>query len=250
MEQSATVPVVVDFWGEGCEPCKVLTPILETVVNEYGGRLLLAKIDIGQNPEIAAAFRVQSVPTVTALVEGQPVPLFVGAIPASQVRQFFDKLLEAAATVGVTGRVSPVAAAVPPPPPPLHQEGYDALDRGDLVAAKAAFSKALAESPADQVAKAALAQVELQERLEAGAEAAARADQPDASLDDIMAAADSAVAVGEFAVGFGRILEALRTATPDEKDRLRLRLLDLFEVAGPDDPAVGQARRRLASLLF
>jgi putative thioredoxin len=132
----------------------------------------------------------------------------------------------------------------------LHEEGYEALERGDLAAARAAFTKALAEAPADAVAKAALAQIGLQERLETEAAAADGADQPGASVDQVMAAADLAVASGQYAVGFGRLLEALRTAAPEDKDRLRLRLLELFEVAGPDEPAVGQARRRLAGLLF
>jgi putative thioredoxin len=251
--QSTTVPVVVDLWATWCEPCKQLSPVLEQVVAEYGGRLLLAKIDVDKNQEIAAAFQVQSVPTVVALVQGQPVPLFNGAVPAEQVRRFLDELLKAAATVGVTGQVAGApgnGAGAVPVPPPLRQEGYDALERGDLAAAEAAFTKALAASPGDAVAKAALAQVGLLKRLDGETDAAAKADEPGASLDDAMAAADLAVASGQFAVGFGRLLEAIRTAAPEDKERLRLRLLDLFEVAGPDEPAVGQARRRLAGLLF
>ncbi|MDR2373083.1 MAG: tetratricopeptide repeat protein [Bifidobacteriaceae bacterium] len=257
---SATVPVVIDFWATWCEPCKQLSPVLERLAAEYGGRLLLAKIDVDKSQEIAAAFQVQSVPSVVALIQGRPVALFNGALPAEAVKNYFDELLKAAATVGVTGRVAPGAAPdAPPPLPPLHQAGYQAMERGDLAAARGAFAKALADSPADQVAKAALAQIELQERLEAGAEAAEASEASHAShaspadgggLDAVLAAADQDVAAGQFAVGFGRLLEALRAAGPEDTERLRLRLLDLFEVAGPDEPAVAQARRRLTALLF
>ncbi|MDR2567243.1 MAG: tetratricopeptide repeat protein [Bifidobacteriaceae bacterium] len=250
--QSATVPVVIDLWATWCEPCKQLSPILERLVGEYGGRLMLAKVDVDKNPQIAAAFQVQSVPTVVAVVQGQPVPLFNGALPAEAVKQFFDELLKAAATVGVTGTIDAAAPAAPaaPPTPPLHQEGYDALERGDLGAAKAAFAKALAEAPADAVAKAALAQVELLERLDAAGDAGARADAQGATLEDTLAAADAEVASGNSAQGFNRLLSAMAKAAPEDRETLRLRLLDLFEVAGPDDPAVAQARRRLTSLLF
>ncbi|MDR0592878.1 MAG: tetratricopeptide repeat protein [Bifidobacteriaceae bacterium] len=244
VDQSAQVPVVVDLWATWCEPCKQLSPVLEELAESYGGRLLLAKVDVDQNPQIAAAFQVQSVPSVVALVQGRGVPLFNGAVPAATARRFFDELLKAAAQAGVTGRVEPAAPAGPPPAPPLHQAGYEALERGDLAAARAAFAKAVAEAPADQLAKAALAQVELQERLEAGA------GQTGDGLEGVLAAADRDAAAGQFAVGFGRLLEALRGASADDRELLRLRLLDLFEVAGPDEPAVAQARRRLTALLF
>ncbi|MDR2378850.1 MAG: tetratricopeptide repeat protein [Bifidobacteriaceae bacterium] len=243
--QSNTVPVVIDLWATWCEPCKQLSPVLEKVAREFGGRLLLAKIDVDRNQAIAAAFGAQSIPTVVAVVKGQPVPLFQGALPEPQVRQFFEELLKAAAGVGVTGSVA--GGAAEPAAPPAHREGYEALERGDLAAAKAAFASALAQAPADAAAKAALAQVELLERL---AEADQAADGTADGVEAVMDAADADVAAGRFAVGFSRLLEAIRTAAPEDVDRLRLRLLDLFAVAGPDEPAVAQARRRLTGLLF
>jgi putative thioredoxin len=248
-QRSAQVPVVIDLWADWCEPCKQLSPILEKVTRDLGGRVLLAKIDVDKNQQIAAAFGAQSIPTVVALVNGQPVPLFQGAIPEPQVRQFFDELLKAAAQVGVTGTVTGAPPAEPPLPP-LHQEGYDALERGDTAAAKEAFTKALAESPADHAAQAALAQVELLERLESGADAAEGADGPGASAAAVMAAADQDVASGNSARGFNRLLAAIAQAAPEDKEALRVRLVSLFEVAGDSDPAVAQARRRLAGLLF
>jgi putative thioredoxin len=251
VERSKQVPVVIDLWADWCDPCKQLSPVLESVVRSYGGRLILAKVDVDANPQIAAAFQVQSIPMVVALVAGQPVPLFQGTQAEPQVRAVFEELLKVAGQAGVNGVVSgPDQVEVPLPP--LHQEGYAALEAGDLAAAKRAFTKALAESPADGVAKAALAQIELEERLGNADLAAlvAAAGQPGAPLDAIMAAADAEVAAGQSEAGFDRLVKRLRTATPEDKEALRLRLISLFEVAGPDDPAVGPARRAMAAALF
>ncbi|MDR2454140.1 MAG: tetratricopeptide repeat protein [Bifidobacteriaceae bacterium] len=242
VERSAQVPVVVDLWASWCEPCKRLSPILDKVAASLGGRLLLAKIDVDKNQRIAAAFGAQSVPTVVALIRGQAVPLFQGALGEAEVRQFFDELLKAAAAAGVSG-LAGAAQPAAPPLPPAHQEGYDAIERGDLAAAKLAFGKALAEAPGDPLAKAALAQVELMERID-------QAGQPEGPLAQALAAADREVAAGASAQAFNRLLAAMAGAAPEAKETLRLRLLSLFEVAGPDDPAVAQARRRLAGLLF
>lgn len=103
LELSRTVPVVVDLWAEWCGPCKQLSPILEKVVTELGGRLVLAKVDVDANPQLAQGFRAQSIPMVVALVAGQPVPLFTGAVPEQQVREVFGQLLQLAAQQGVTG---------------------------------------------------------------------------------------------------------------------------------------------------
>ena len=105
LTRSLTVPVLIDLWAEWCGPCKQLSPILEKLAREYDGRILLAKVDVDANPQLSAAFQVQSIPSVFAVVKGQPVPLFQGAIPEPQVRQVIDQLLEVAATNGVSGRL-------------------------------------------------------------------------------------------------------------------------------------------------
>src|SRR5690606_682630 len=103
LELSRTVPVVVDLWAEWCGPCKQLSPILEKVVTELAGRVVLAKVDVDANPQLAQSFKAQSIPMVVALIAGQPVPMFTGAVPEEQVRQVFDQLLQLAAQNGVTG---------------------------------------------------------------------------------------------------------------------------------------------------
>jgi len=114
VSQSATVPVVLDLWADWCGPCKQLTPVLEQLVLEYRGRLVLAKVDVDAQPQIAAAFQVQSIPSVFAVVAGQPVPLFQGALPEPQVRAYLEELLRVAAENGVTGRLPDPAGLIRP----------------------------------------------------------------------------------------------------------------------------------------
>jgi len=103
IERSQQVPVVVDLWATWCGPCKTLSPILEALAAEYGGRFILAKVDVDAQPRIASAFQVQSIPSVFAIVGGQPMPLFQGALPEPQARQYIEELLKAAEQAGVAG---------------------------------------------------------------------------------------------------------------------------------------------------
>ena len=182
LELSRTVPVVVDLWAEWCGPCKQLSPILEKVVTELDGRLVLAKVDVDANPQLSQAFRAQSIPMVVALLAGQPVPLFTGAVPEQQVREVLAQLLQLAAQNGVTGR--------------LEVQGGTAVGRAACRAAAAArctprrttpsrpatipraiaaYEKALAENPKDAEAKAGLGQVRLLNRIQDADLQAARA---------------------------------------------------------------------------
>src|SRR4029450_8154406 len=105
IDRSLTVPVVLDLWADWCQPCKQLSPILERLANSAGGRWVLAKIDVDANQRLAAAFGVQGIPAVFAVVKGQPLPLFTGALPEANVRQFIDELLRVAVENGVAGTV-------------------------------------------------------------------------------------------------------------------------------------------------
>ena len=258
VDRSATVPVVVDFWADWCQPCKQLTPVLERLAAEYAGRFVLATIDVDANQRIAAAAQVQSIPSVIALIGGQALPLFQGALPEAQVRQVVEALLAEAAAMGVTGTAAPVVTAdgaaeeTEPPHDPRYDAAYDAIERGDLDAAAGAYRALLADSPADADAAAGLAQVELLQRT-ADAEPAAARKAADADPDDVdkaLLAADLDVLDNHVDEAFRRLVDTVRRTSGPDRDRARVRLLELFEVVGPADPAVGRARAALTSALF
>lgn len=257
LELSRTVPVVIDLWADWCGPCKQLSPILEKVVTELAGRLVLAKVDVDANPQLAQAFRAQSIPMVVALVGGQPVPLFTGAVPEQQVRDVFDQLLQVAAQNGVTGTVDPGSEAAEAPDdepalPPLHAEAFAAIEAGDYGRAATAYEQALAENPRDDDARVGLGQVRLLQRvqgvdLQAARDAAASAP---ADVDAQLTVADLDVSGGHVEDAFDRLLELFAAAGPDERTVVRDRLLELFGLVGDADPRVSAARRRLTSLMF
>lgn len=258
LELSRTVPVVVDLWAEWCGPCTQLSPVLEKVVTELGGRLVLAKVDVDANPQLAQSFRAQSIPLVVALVAGQPVQLFTGAVPEQQVREVFAQLLQLAAQQGVTGTVGQQPGGVAetdeaePPLPPLHQEAFDAIEAGDYPRAATAYEAALAENPRDAEARAGLGQVRLLARVqgldlqEARAAAAAAPRNTAAQF----AVADLDLAGGHVDDAFGRLLDLFAALPDDERAPVRERLLELFGLVGDADARVLRARGRLASLLF
>ncbi|MFE1085086.1 MULTISPECIES: tetratricopeptide repeat protein [Brevibacterium] len=248
---SDRVPVVIDLWAEWCEPCKQLSPILERVVTSYGGRLVLAKVDVDANPRLQQAFGVQSIPTVVALIKGQPVPLFQSALPEPQVQAYFDELLKLAGENGVTGHAA-VGGAEPEPAGPAHPEAEEALAKGDFDTAENLFKAALANSPADEEAKFGLARAGLGRRLidQEPADLIAAADADPKNVEAAKAAADAEVVSGNAGSAFNRLISLIRTTAGDEKESLRLRVLDLFEVLGADDPAVTKARTALMRALF
>ncbi|MFT4051735.1 MAG: tetratricopeptide repeat protein [Microbacterium sp.] len=258
LELSRTVPVVVDLWAQWCGPCTQLGPILEKVVIELGGRLVLAKVDVDANPQLAQGFRAQSIPMVVALVAGQPVPLFNGAVPEAQVRAVFAQLLQLAAQQGVTGVVpagdadAAASADVEPELPPLHEAAFAAIEAGDYARAVAAYEAALAEDPRDEQARAGLGQVRLLARVQhldlpqARAAAAAAPEDVQAQFD----VADLDVAGGHVDDAFERLLDLFAALPADERVPVRQRLLELFALVGDADPRVIRARGRLSSLLF
>ncbi|WP_292832628.1 tetratricopeptide repeat protein [Microbacterium sp.] len=257
LELSHTVPVVVDLWAEWCGPCLQLSPVLERVITELGGRLVLAKVDVDANPQLAQSFRAQSIPLVVALVAGQPVQLFTGAVPEQQVREVFAQLLQLAAQQGVTGTVPQGTASAEqddtePPLAPHHQEAFDAIEAGDYARAAIAYEAALAENVRDEQARAGLGQVRLLERVqgldphEARAAAAASPEDPQTQF----AVADLDLAGGHVDDAFDRLLDLFAILPEAERGPVRERLLELFGLVGDADARVVRARGRLASLLF
>ncbi len=274
LELSMRVPVIVDLWAEWCEPCKQLTPVLEKLVAEYAGRFVLARVDVDSNPQLSQSFQAQSIPTVAAVIGGQPVQLFSGAIPAAQVREVFERVLELAAQHGVTGiavaaedaaPVEDVGSGVEPgeqpgeqPPtiepqlPPHHQAAYEAIEREDYDTAIIEYTSALASDPRDQMAVAGLAQVRLLARLQGKSIDEVRsnaASAPD-DLDAQLLVTDLELSGGHVEDAFDRLLTLFPQQDAEGRNTIRVRILELFEVLGTDDPRVPVTRARLAALLY
>ncbi|QES48171.1 co-chaperone YbbN [Streptomyces venezuelae] len=265
IQRSAEVPVVIDFWAEWCEPCKQLGPLLERLAVEANGRFVLAKVDVDANQMLMQQFGIQGIPAVFAVVAGQALPLFQGAAPEAQIRETLAQLIQVAEErFGLTGiAVDPdaegaapaegVAAAAPAGPyDALLEAAMAALDAGDLAGAVQAYKNVLADDPGHPEAKLGLAQAELLRRVqgmnpqEVRAAAAENPKDPAAQI----AAADLDLVGGHVEDAFGRLVDTVRVTAGEDRDAARLRLLELFEVIGGDDPRVGAARTALARVLF
>jgi putative thioredoxin len=256
IELSSVVPVVVDLYSARSEASVALSPVLERIVVQHDGRLVLVRVDVDANPQLVQGLQATQAPTVVVLIGGQPMPLFQGALPEAQLTDVLGRVIQAAAQSGVSGRVvadgGAEQAAAEPELPPLHQEAYDAIGRRDYPAAIAAYRKQIAQQPNDREAVAGLAQVSLLDRLDGKtvddirSAAAADASSADAALD----VADLDLSGGHVADAFDRLLALFPTLDGDDRDRVRTRLLDYFEIVGVGDPLVAAARARLAGLLY
>ncbi|WP_460338553.1 tetratricopeptide repeat protein [Actinoallomurus acanthiterrae] len=255
VERSRSVPVLIDFWADWCQPCKQLGPILEKLAAEAAGSWVLAKVDIDANPALAqqlSRMGVQGIPFVAAVVAGQMLPVLNGAAPESQVRQVLDQLFDALRQQGLLPEGAGPEVAEQPAADPLEIEAEAALQRGDLDAAGAAFGRILETSPNDPFAKSGLALVELQRRAQSYDPAAVRRDAAERPGDAAVQvkAADLELVEGRVEEAFDRLIGTVRRTSGDERDTARKHLVALFEVLPPDDPRVGHARRKLASALF
>ncbi|MFD4555815.1 tetratricopeptide repeat protein [Streptomyces sp. NPDC058469] len=264
LQRSTEVPVVIDFWAEWCEPCKQLSPLLERLALDYNGRFVLAKIDVDANQMLMQQFGVQGIPAVFAVVAGQALPLFQGAAGEQQIRETLDQLIQVAEQrFGLTGlAVDPdgepgdrpeVVAEVPAGPyDGLLEAAVQALDAGDFGGAVQAYRNVLSDDPANSEAKLGLAQAELLQRVstldpqQVRTEAAEKPGDVPAQI----AAADLDLVGGHVEDAFSRLIDTVRRTVGDDRDAVRLRLLELFEVVGADDPRVTGARRALARALF
>jgi putative thioredoxin len=265
VERSRTTPVIMDLWAEWCGPCKQLSPVLEKLAAEADGQWILAKVDVDANPQLSAALQVQSIPMVVAVIGGQLVDGFLGAMPEAQVRQWIGQVLAAAEKMGMQvaapadaqdGVQDEADASLPREAgaglPPAYADARAAMERGDLDAAARAFEQELAANPADPVAKAGLAQVNLIRRVSSYDQAKARRDAAERPGDVEAQArvADIDMATGRIEEAFNRLLGVVRRTSGEERDQARVHLVGLFELLPPNDPQVRKARSTLSSLLF
>jgi putative thioredoxin len=262
LERSRTVPVVMDLWAEWCGPCKQLSPVLEKLAEEAAGAWVLAKVDVDANPQLSAALQVQSIPMVLAVIGGQLVPGFLGALPEAQVRQWLGQVLQVAQQIGLAGDGEAGSEApdgdLPEGPgadgyrDPELAEAQQAMERGDLDGAVAAFERMLAASPGDPVATVGLARVKLFQRVDSYDQAEARRDaaaHPD-DVDAQIRVADIDMALGRAEEAYDRLLGVIKRTSGEDRNTVRLHLVSLFELFPPRDPQVAKARATLSSLLF
>jgi putative thioredoxin len=261
LDRSFQVPVILDLWAEWCQPCKQLSPILERLANGAAGSWILAKIDTDANPRIAQALQVQSIPSIFAVIGGQLIPGFQGALPEAQVREFVEAVLAAARDAGLSGAAAgqpeaqpdDVAEAEPAAEPedPRFAAAEEATETGDYDLALQRYQTILDQEPANEQAALAIGQVRLLQRLEGIDRAAAeRADTAPEDVAAQLAAADLALANNDVAGALDRLLRTVAATAGDDREQARTRLLEYFDLLGPDDPRVPAARRELARALF
>ncbi len=275
LDASMDVPVIVDFWAPWCGPCKQLGPLLERLVTEAKGAVRLVKVNIDENPEIAQQLRIQSIPTVYAFKNGQPVDGFMGAVPESQLRQFVQTLIGPGRedAQGTTEDTLLIAA--------------DALQKGDVSTAAQLYGQILQEDPGNPKAVAGLARCYLQSGDIDRAKKTLQLVRPDGVSDEAIRAVQAELALKESAATAGdlgplrekvetdptnlqarfdlalgldgkgareeaidQLLEIVRRDRKWNEDAARRQLVTLFDAMGPTDLRTISARRRLSSLLF
>ena len=257
LNASVSVPAVLVLWSSRLPESASYLDTVVALAQSYGGRFQVVSVDVDANPGLLRAFQIQSVPVTIGLVQGQPVPLFAGIQPEQEIRPVIDQLLQLAVQHGVTGRVDVGAPAgegeqEEPPLPSLHQEAYDAIERGDLEAAAEAYRTALKQNPADSDAELGLAQVGLMQRTAGadlqGAREAAAANPADIDAQTLVADLD--LLGGHVEDAFLRLIDLVKATSGDDRERVRTHLLELFAVVGPHDERVRKARTSLMSALF
>ena len=272
LQDSAVVPAVLVLWSPQIPGALEYVQMMERLAIEFEGRFRLATGNVAAQPEMLQAFQIPELPEAMtiAVMMGQPMPLYAGVQPEEEVRAVMQNLLQAAAQNGVTGRAQPGvsgsvsdagdegAASQQPEQPveeplsPHVQAAYDAIDAGDFAAAVAAFDARLAEEPGDEEARLGRQQVVLLERagsLDANAVRQAAASEP-GNVEAQMQAADLDLMGGHVEDAFARLIDTVKVTTDEERNAVRERLLELFEMVGSSDPRVRTARSQLMSALF
>ena len=271
IDRSTNIPVVVDFWAPWCGPCKQLSPTLDKLAREYGGKIQLVKINVDENQELATQMRVQSIPMVVAFKDGQPVDGFAGALPESQLRQFFEKL------TGSEG--SPIEQAL--------EKASMMVANGDTQNAAEIYSQILAQDPINAAShagvakclieaegiekaqaylqgldadilnkeevKSVLAAIDLEHASTDTEETDSLRQKLATSPDDPQLRYDLAIALygdgcSEEAINI--LVELVKTHKTWNEEAARAQLLKIFEALGHSDPITVEGRRKLSVVIF
>lgn len=254
VERSMNSLVLLELTVSRAEPAKQYSLLLEKLAAENAGRWLLARVDVELNPQIAQALRVQNVPALYAIFQGQPVAVVPGIATEPQLRDWLSQLMEALAQyLPPPGEEAPEAEEQPQEPAvdPDVLAAEQAVDAGDLDGAVAAYERLLARSPNNQDAKLGLAGLGLIRRTQDvdPADVQSRLSDP-ADIEAQLLAADFEMLSGEVDKAFDRLVNVVRRTSGAERDRARVHLLGLFDTLPADDPSIARARRNLASALF
>jgi putative thioredoxin len=272
IDASKDVPVIVDFWATWCGPCKTLGPMLEAAVAAAKGKVRMVKVDVDRNQRIAAQLRIQSIPTVYAFWQGQPVDGFQGAVPASELKAFVDRVSALAGDGGLADALQAAedmlteGAAVDAAETfaailgedPGNAAAYGGLVRSHLALGNLDQAEAFLASAPDSMARtkeidAARAQLELaRQAANAGPEAELRA-RVDADPDDHQSRYDLAAALlaaGDPKAAVDELLELFRRDREWNEGAAKAQLFTIFDALKPQDPVVLAGRRRLSSMIF
>ena len=239
LERSLEALVIVAFWADQVPESLQVRDVLQRLAAEANGAWVLAKADVLQNQQLAAALQLQALPAVVALAQGRPLDLLQGPQTEQGLRQWIGRVTQAA------------GLDVPQPVDPELAAAENHLIEGDLDAAEAVYNRYLKNHPASSEAEAGLAQVRMLRRVgELPDDAIAIADANPDDIDAALAAADLQLLSGQAEAAYERLIALVAKNFGDDRERVRKRLVELFTVAGVDDPAVAKARRKLSSVLF
>jgi putative thioredoxin len=246
---SEKIPILMLFVQASDPDSDALERSVTALVQKTAGAMIALVVDAAASPELVQAFELNQIPSAYGMLKGQPAPLFVGNQPMEQIQLVITKVLQVAKENGLTGKAVVKEIEKEPELSPTLSAAYAAIDSGDYKGAFALYEKALLENPNDALADAGLAQVKLLLRLQ-GKDLAVIVDS-DATTDDaVLEKADALIATGNSAAGFNLLLVLFEKSAKDAREPIRLRLVEMFMVAGNDNPDVVAARKSLSLMLF
>ena len=246
---SEKIPILMLFVQASDPASEALEKAVTVLVQKTAGAMIALVVDAAASPELVQAFELNQIPSAYGLLKGQPAPLFVGNQPMEQIQLVITKVLQVAKENGLTGKAVVKEIEKEPELSPTLSAAYAAIDSGDYKGALALYEKALLENPNDGLAEAGLAQVKLLMRLEGKDLSVIIASDP-LTEDAVLEKADALIATGNPAAGFKLILALFETTAKDAREPIRLRLVEMFMVAGNDNPDVVAARKSLSLMLF